>query len=625
MKLIHGLSASLLVTVATISLVQPYAMALSSQEVNTIARQVTVQIDGQNPGSGVIVARQGQTYTVLTAAHVVATQDEYDVITADGQKHPIDYKLVRKFAGVDLALITFTSPKVYQVVAMGSSSQLKEDMPIYVAGFPRGKLYQFSEGEVGALSTRPIGEGYAMAYLNDTFAGMSGGPVLNRQGQLVGIHGASKVRNAEDQGVDPTSGVKSGLNLGIPIDTFLRLVPQVSPTLKFPTAPPLAATTQVTASDLVIQAADQLIVGKPKEALATMEQAIRLQPNYASAYIARGVFRSEVKDYRGAIADYDQAIRLNPNSSFAYLYRGNARINLKDYRGAIADYDQTVRLSPNFSLAYASRGIARFALKDSPGAIADCTEAIRLDPSNALAYNGRAIALVEQANYRGAIADYTTVIRLNPKDALAFTVRGVTRVALADVSGAIADLQQGATLAQQQGQKEVSEMAIKTLKTLGANPNARTNTRSDSNAAVNNGDTVRIAPAAAISQYERGSKLVDAGDRQAAIVAFSEAIRLHPTYLLAYIGRAMSRLGLKDRQGAIADFSTVIRLESSSGVSSASALAYLGRGSARLLEGDKPGAIPDLQQAAKLAKQTNQRDIYQQAATLLSQLGAKPE
>jgi tetratricopeptide (TPR) repeat protein len=625
MKLIHGLSVSLLGTVATIALVQPYALALSSQEVNTIARQVTVQIDGQNPGSGVIVARQGQTYTVLTAAHVVATQDEYDVITADGQKYPIDYKLVRKFAGVDLALVTFTSPKVYQVVTMGSSSQLKEDMPIYVAGFPRGKAYQFSEGEMGALSTRPIGQGYAMAYLNDTFSGMSGGPVLNRQGQLVGIHGASKVRNAEDQGIDPTSGVKLGLNLGIPIDTFLRLVPQVSPTLKFPTAPPLAVTPQVTAADLVIQGADQLIAGKPKEALTTIEQAIRLQPNYASAYIARGIFLAEVKDYRGAITDYDQAIRLNSNSGFAYFYRGNARVGLKDYRGAIADFDQAIRLNPNFSLAYASRGIARFASKDSLGAIADCTEAIRLDPNNAIAYNGRAIALVEQSNYRAAIADYNTVIRLNPKDALAFTVRGVTRIALADVSGAIADLQQGATLAQQQGQKEVYEMAIKALKTLGANPNARTNTSSDANAAVNNdnnSDTVRIAPEAAIRQYERGSKLVDAGDRQAAIVAFTEAIRLHPTYLLAYIGRAMSRLGLKDLQGAIADFSTVIRLEPNSG---ATALAYLGRGTARMFEGDQPGAITDMQQAAKLAKQTNQKDIYQQAVTLLNKLGAKPE
>jgi hypothetical protein len=50
----------------------------------------------QNPGSGVIIARQGQTYYVLTAEHVVATEDEYEIITSDGKKYRLDYKNVKK-------------------------------------------------------------------------------------------------------------------------------------------------------------------------------------------------------------------------------------------------------------------------------------------------------------------------------------------------------------------------------------------------------------------------------------------------------------------------------------------------------------------------------------------------
>jgi hypothetical protein len=54
----------------SIALVQPQiAFALSSSEVAKMAKQITVLIDSKNPGSGVIVKRSGNTYTVLTASH----------------------------------------------------------------------------------------------------------------------------------------------------------------------------------------------------------------------------------------------------------------------------------------------------------------------------------------------------------------------------------------------------------------------------------------------------------------------------------------------------------------------------------------------------------------------------
>ena len=57
----------------SIAIIQPQAaQAIScSKEVDTIAEKITVLIDSKAPGSGVIIKREGNTYTVLTAYHVV--------------------------------------------------------------------------------------------------------------------------------------------------------------------------------------------------------------------------------------------------------------------------------------------------------------------------------------------------------------------------------------------------------------------------------------------------------------------------------------------------------------------------------------------------------------------------
>lgn len=211
------------VTVVTLTLGQS-AQALSSAEVSAISEAVTVRIDGQNPGSGVIIQRQANVYTVLTAAHVVATADEYDVITTDDLRYPVTYTQVKKFPGIDLALVEFTSSKSYQIVELGDSTAIRAGEPVYVSGFPiptaaiTESIWNFSEGKVTANAKRPLADGYGLVYSNNTLPGMSGGSVLDSQGKLIGIHGRAdgerQVKRME------TVYVKTGFNLGIPINTF---------------------------------------------------------------------------------------------------------------------------------------------------------------------------------------------------------------------------------------------------------------------------------------------------------------------------------------------------------------------------------------------------------------------
>jgi S1-C subfamily serine protease len=106
-------------------IVQPLVVAaLTAAEVYPIAQQITVRIDGANTGSGVIVERQGNNYTIVTNWHVVQLEGNYRVQTPDGKQYNINHSQVRKLSGVDLAVFQFTSNQNYRVAEKGDSDQI---------------------------------------------------------------------------------------------------------------------------------------------------------------------------------------------------------------------------------------------------------------------------------------------------------------------------------------------------------------------------------------------------------------------------------------------------------------------------------------------------------------------
>ena len=233
MKFYYGLAAAVMGVAASSAIVAPkISYALTPTEVSQLAKQFTVLIEGTSSGSGAIVRREGNTYYVLTAKQVVEGAGKQAIVTPDGRRYQLDYGTVRQLPSRDLALVQFTSNQDYRVADLGDAGVARLGTAVYVAGFPKqgantGGKYQFTEGKIYGASaprsaiSRPAQnqvDGYALNYTNVTRSGMSGGPVLNEEGRLIGIH-----RQAENQAL----GSNVGLNLGIPINGYRQQIAQL--------------------------------------------------------------------------------------------------------------------------------------------------------------------------------------------------------------------------------------------------------------------------------------------------------------------------------------------------------------------------------------------------------------
>lgn len=206
---------------ATPILTDTLPSAQPSTPVTEVAKQVTVRVlTNPEPGSGVLVGRSAQNQLVLTCDHVIASRGEaIAILTSDGRTHTARRLQVPALKDLDLALLEFQPDRPYPTVAIGESSTLSPGAALYAAGFPNyrydgdrrlvsstrdwgNNAYQLTTGEFSIRLDRALVGGYRLGYSNNVEQGMSGGPVLDGEGRLVGINGRLK---------DPLQGIAAYL------------------------------------------------------------------------------------------------------------------------------------------------------------------------------------------------------------------------------------------------------------------------------------------------------------------------------------------------------------------------------------------------------------------------------
>jgi serine protease Do len=207
----------------------PPPVILTSQvNIGRIAQNVTVLIRGADNTfcSGVIVARSGKIYTVLTVSYLLLNSERYTISAPDGIKYPL--KNAQKLPGNDMATVQFESSATYAIAKLGNSDKLDFNSSAYVAGYPKpgsrmniDPVLTITNGNFSPLvPEEQVRDGYTIAYDSPTRAGMGGGPVFNDAGEVIAIHGRKSVQSVQSVQSGKTPADEKWLNVGMPINRY---------------------------------------------------------------------------------------------------------------------------------------------------------------------------------------------------------------------------------------------------------------------------------------------------------------------------------------------------------------------------------------------------------------------
>ncbi|MCA2589207.1 tetratricopeptide repeat protein, partial [Microcystis aeruginosa CS-558/01A06] len=555
-------------------------------ELEAKAKGFTVRIDSTSGGngSGVIIAKEGNIYTVLTADHVLCENKEesqdaasepcpdhtYTVVTSDGKTRNIEKSTIIRQKGVDLAVFQFESRDNYPVAEIANYNPNTGDF-VFAAGFPKigqnPSKWLFSGGAIldkerGLLQTRQsplrnkqggtlqsvasLTEGYELVYTSITFGGMSGGAVLDSQGRVIGIHGRS-----EGAGVGK---IQLGFSLGIPISTFiglqerLKVKPQLLTTAQPQVSPQqqqeiIQAITGVIVpntnakADIWIERGGQLWrLGRSEEAIKAFDEAIKQNDpdNVYLAWYGKGLALGELGKAQPAIEALQQAINTLPK-----------REDLKNFHSSILQRQSGVyRFLGDFST---SAGREREARENYEQALTVINQAISLVPNNPNYYNEKYGVLDKLKRYDEGLAAITQAIELAPRAAW-YVNRGNLYSDLQKYDLALDDYNQAIELNPNHAQ------AYNNRGTLYDEQQKYELALADYNQAI------ELNRNFAMAYYNRGGLYQDLGKYDLALSDYSKAIEINRSYAEAYYNRGNLYKDLQKYDLALSDYSKAIEI-----------------------------------------------------------------
>ena len=283
-------------------------------------------------GSGFFINRNGE---ILTNHHVIEGAASVKARTADGATHPVQVVLADD-KDADLAkLLAFVDADAPYLKIAAQRPQVGDS--VIVVGSPMGLEETITQGIVSAVpEQRDDQSDLVPATLQITAAiseGSSGGPVLNANGEVIGVATAF-MRDGEN------------LSFAVPLERILALGlrhPRTFAQWHLPRRAP-------DSNDLYVDGMASWRLQDCDTGLDYFKRALERDPAFAEAWWGRGLCLSD--DGRGgdAIGAFDHAVRLKPGFAHAHYDLGVAYADQGRRDLATHEYGVLKTLSPELAL-----------------------------------------------------------------------------------------------------------------------------------------------------------------------------------------------------------------------------------------------------------------------------------
>ena len=271
-----------------------------------------------------------------------------------------------------------------------------------------------------------------------------------------------------------------------------------------------------------------------REAIRDFDRALVLSPGLAAAYGNRGAAQLKLGQNDAAVGDFTRAIELQPQNPAALNGRGRARLVAGRLHASVRDFTRAVAINPGFAQSYRNRSEANMRLNLPADAIEDLSRALAFDARRVDDYAARGDAYLAAGNTAAALTDFEKVIELEPKSVNGYIGRGIAKAKSDSIEDALGDLSRAIELEPRSARAYAVRAWI-----YKRNQQAELGEKDVERA-------LRLEPVTADAFWAQGEIKEAAGERDAAIAAYSRALGLDIRHRETL--DALARLGLEPQR-----------------------------------------------------------------------------
>ncbi|WAC06232.1 MAG: tetratricopeptide repeat protein [Thermodesulfobacteriota bacterium] len=516
-----------------------YSFASAKENVTDIAKKITPSIvsvttfDGQgkalSQGNGFFINANGD---VITNVHILKNTSRVEIKTVEGKVFP-----VKGPAGLDkkngLILFSVAVPQQKAAPLSLSSSVPKAGEKISVIS-----KQVVLNGAVSAVEDIP-GAGKILQITAPLSPGLSGSPVANMRGEVIGIAALQTIQGQKRAVVIPNGQIK--------LKKLVLQKPAEVPSGK-QEKPPVTVSP---GEDPFVSGMKFLKAARFQQAQPYFEKAVKQNPKNSEAYFYSGLCYGNLSKYKEAIEAFKQAISLKPDFAFAHLNLGVAYSKLGRNNEAIEAFKKAASLKPD-APTYVNLGGAYGSLGRNDEAIEAFKKAISLKADYAAAHNNLGATYVRLGRYHEAAEEYKEAIRLKPNFAAGYLNLGIAHINLGRHDEAIETFKKALSL--QPNSAEAHFNLGLAYGSLGR--------FSDATGAFK--EAIRLKPNFALAHLNLGIAYGKLGRNQEAIEAFKKAISLKADYAEAYYNLGSAYGNLDRHKEAIEAFKKAVSLQPNS-------------------------------------------------------------